>query len=45
MISKGYEPNWTMVEMEKIKSTVAWGYMRKESNGEQMISTFYEQEH
>ena len=44
MISKGYELNWTMVEMEKIKSTVPWRYMSKEANGEQMICTFYEQE-
>ena len=40
MFSKGYEPNWRILEIEKIKSTVPWKYMSKESNGEQMICTF-----
>ena len=44
IFAKGYVPNWSeeIFVVKKIKSTVPWTYVISDSNGEEIIGSFYE---
>ena len=44
IFAKGYAPNWSeeIFVVKKIKSTVPWTYVISDSNGEEIIGSFYE---
>ena len=46
IFAKGYMPNWSeeIFIIKKIKNTVPWTYGINDLNGEEIISTFYENE-
>ena len=46
IFAEGYIPNWSeeIFVIKKIKNTVPWTYVINDLNGEETISTFYENE-
>ena len=46
IFAKGYMPNWSeeIFIIKKIENTVPWTYVFNDLNGEEIISTFYENE-
>ena len=46
IFTKGYMPNWSeeIFIIKKIKNTVPWTYVINDLNGEEIISTFFENE-
>ena len=46
IFAKGYAPNWSeeIFVVKKIKNTVPWTYVISDSNGEEIVRSFYEKE-
>ena len=46
VFAKGYTPNWSekILIIKKIKNTVPWTYVISDSNGEDIVGSFYEKE-